>query len=66
MIHVPNVDYRNYSLQVVHQPPQWECTIVSTSNSLPQFGDGKGTVRGWDQEEVLQRAKSRVDERLDE
>lgn len=66
MIHVRNVDYRSYSLQVVYCPPQWECTIVPTSAALPPFDAKSGTVRGWDQEEVVQRAKSRLDERLDE
>jgi hypothetical protein len=64
MIHVRNVDYRSYSLQVVHRAPQWECTIIPTNASLPPFEAGKETVRGWDQEEVLRRAKSRVDDRL--
>lgn len=66
MIHDRNVDYRSYSLQIVYRPPQWECTIIPTSASLPPFEVGKETVRGWDQEEVLRRAKSRVNERLDD
>jgi len=65
IIHVRNVDYRSYSLQIVYQRPLWQCTINPTSPSLPPFEAGKETVKAWDQEEVLQRAKSRVDDRLD-
>jgi hypothetical protein len=65
MIHLRNIDYRGYSLQIVHRPPQWLCTILSTSADLPSLPGEKETVRGWDQEEVASRAKSRVDDLLE-
>jgi hypothetical protein len=65
MIHLRNIDYRGYSLQIVHRPPQWQCTIVSMNAALPSLSVEKETVRGWDQEEVVKRAKSRVDDLLE-
>jgi hypothetical protein len=65
MIHLRNIDYRSYSLQIVHQPPQWQCTIVPTRADLPTLPAEREIVRGWDQDEVANRAKSRVDDLLE-
>jgi hypothetical protein len=58
------LEYRNFSLQIAHTPPQWTCLIVATSGGLPEMAVERQTVRGWDKEEVVKRAKSRVDDML--
>jgi hypothetical protein len=57
-----NIPYRGYSLQVMHQSPQWHVAIASTETRLPELLQNHRTVRGWDQEEVVTRAKARIDE----
>jgi hypothetical protein len=64
-IHARNLKYRNYLLQVVRQDVQWTVQISPTQEGLPSLAEKKGTVRGWDQDEVVSRAKSRVDDLLE-
>ena len=64
-IHAHNLKYRNYLLQVVRQDVQWTVQITPTREGLPSLAEKKGTVRGWNQDEVVSRAKSRVDDLLE-
>lgn len=59
----PHLQYRGYALQAVYEPPQWQVTIAS--QGLPEMPPDRQLVRGWNEEEVIKRAKSRVDELLD-
>ena len=64
-IYLRNVEYRSYSLQLNKGEHQWEVEIAPARADLPDLPGEKRTVRGWDQEEVLERAKSRVDDLLE-
>lgn len=59
-----NVPYRGYSMQLIHQAPQWHVTIASAEARTPELHLNHRTVRGWDQEEVLMRAKARIDDHI--
>jgi hypothetical protein len=61
-MHLRNIPYRGYSLQLMQQHPQWHVLIASTQAGLPDPAPEKQTVRGWDREEVVNRAKMRVDD----
>jgi hypothetical protein len=56
-----NIPYRGYSLQLVHYPPQWHVMIASIAVEAPELRLEDQTVRGWDQSEVVTRAKARID-----
>ena len=64
-IHARNLKYRNYLLQIVRQDVQWTVQITPTQKGLPLLAEKKRTVRGWDQDEVVSRTKSRVDDLLE-
>lgn len=61
-MHLRNIPYRGYLLQLIQQHPQWHVVIASKQPDLPDPAPGQQTVRGWDREEVLIRAKLRVDD----
>ena len=58
----PNVPYRGYSLQVIHAPPQWQVLIASMLQEMPELSAETRIVRGWNEEDVMKRAKVRVDD----
>jgi len=58
------IEYRNFSLQIAYNSSQWTCLIVAKGGGLPEIAVEKQIVRGWDQEEVVKRAKSRIDDVL--
>lgn len=51
-------------MQLIHQAPQWHVTIASAEARTPELHLNHRTVRGWDQEEVLMRAKARIDDHI--
>jgi hypothetical protein len=55
------VEYRGYSLQVTHAPPQWQVLIGMVLEDRPKLPPGKQIVKGWNEEETLKRAKMRID-----
>jgi hypothetical protein len=61
----PNISYRGYSLQLVHKPPQWQVVIAPMLNERPALAVEKQIVRGWNEDEVVKRAKVRVDDMMD-
>jgi hypothetical protein len=64
-MHVRNLEYRSYLLQLVREPPQWRVEITPLRADLPELPPEKQIVRGWDEDEVIGRAKARVDELLE-
>ena len=52
---------RVYSLQVTFGPPQWQVVIAALVIDRPQLAAGKQTVKGWDEDETVMRAKMRID-----
>jgi hypothetical protein len=62
---VPNIPYRGYALQVVHKPPQYQVVIAPMLKEMPDLSTEKRIVRGWNQDEVVKRAKLRVDDMVD-
>jgi hypothetical protein len=63
--HSGNVLYRGYSLKVVHATPQWLVFIASKLRDKPELSPERQMVRGWNEEEVLKRAKVRVDDLIE-
>ncbi len=59
------IEYRNYALTVTQDLLQWRVVIFSTKSDVPEMPLEKQIVRGWEREEVLARAKIRVDDRLE-
>jgi hypothetical protein len=55
------VEYRGYSLQVTYTSPQWQVLIGMVLKDRPALPPGKQIVKGWNDEETLKRAKTRVD-----
>jgi len=55
------VEYRGYSLQVTYASPQWQVQIGILLADRPLFRPERQIVRGWDEIETLNRAKSRID-----
>ncbi len=53
--------YRGYSLLVTFDSPQWQVVIASLLPDRPQLADGKQIVKGWDEDETVKRAKTRID-----
>jgi hypothetical protein len=61
----PNISYRGYSLQILHKPPQYQVVIAPMLKEMPELSIEKRIVRGWNKDEVVKRAKTRVDDVLD-
>jgi hypothetical protein len=57
-----NVSYRGYSLQAIYAPPQWQVLIASMLQNIPELPAEKRIVRGWNEQEVMERAKVRIDD----
>jgi hypothetical protein len=55
------VEYRGYSLQMTYASPQWQVLIGIVLKDRPTLPTGKQIVKGWNEEETLKRAKSRID-----
>jgi hypothetical protein len=55
------VEYRGYSLQVSFASPQWQVLIGVLVKDRPALSPEKQLVKGWDEEETLNRAKTRID-----
>jgi hypothetical protein len=55
------VEYRGYSLQVTYVSPQWQVLIGVVLMDRPALPLGKQLVKGWNEEETLKRAKTRID-----
>jgi hypothetical protein len=55
------VEYRGYSLQVTFASPQWQVLIGMVVKDRPELPAGKQLVKGWNEEETLKRAKTRID-----
>lgn len=53
-------EYRGFGLQARFIRPQWQVQITAPSGKPPLPAE-KETVRGWDEEETMKRAKMRVD-----
>jgi hypothetical protein len=65
MAHLENpretIEYRGYSLQVTYASPQWQVLIGMVVKDRPPLPLGKQLVKGWNEEETLKRAKTRID-----
>ena len=55
------VEYRGYSLQVSYASPQWQVLIGAVVKDRPALPPGRQLVKGWNEEETLKRAKTRID-----
>ena len=55
------VNYRGYSLQVTYASPQWQVLIGMVLMDRPTLPPGKQIVKGWNEDETLKRAKTRID-----
>jgi hypothetical protein len=55
------VEYRGYSLQVSFASPQWQVLIGVVVKDRPELPPEKQLVKGWNEEETLKRAKTRID-----
>ena len=55
------VEYRGYSLQVTYASPQWQVQIGTVLKDRPILPPERQIVKGWNEEETLKRAKSRID-----
>lgn len=55
------VEYRGYSLQVTYVSPQWQILIGMAVKDRPALPPDKQVVKGWNEEETLKRAKTRID-----
>ncbi len=45
----------------IQSPPQWQVVIAALVIDRPQLAAGKQTVKGWDEDETVMRAKMRID-----
>lgn len=55
------IEYRGYSLQIAYSSPQWQVLIAPLLAERPTLSLEKQIVRGWDEAETLNRAKTRID-----
>jgi hypothetical protein len=55
------VEYRGYSLQVSYVSPQWHILIAMALRDRPALPPDMQIVKGWNEEETLKRAKTRID-----
>jgi len=55
------VQYRGYSLQVSYASLQWQVLIGVVVKDRPTLSPEKQLVKGWNEEETLKRAKTRID-----
>jgi hypothetical protein len=55
------VEYRGYSLQVTFAAPQWQVLIGMVVKDRPTVPHERQIVKGWNEEETLKRAKTRID-----
>ena len=55
------VEYRGYSLQLSYASLQWQVLIGAVLKDRPTLPPGKQIVKGWNEEETLKRAKTRID-----
>jgi hypothetical protein len=55
------VEYRGYSLQVTYASPQWQVLIGMVLKDRPTLSPERQVVKGWNEEETMKRAKSRID-----
>lgn len=55
------VEYRGYSLQVTFASLQWQVLIGMVVKDRPTLQPGEQLVKGWNEEETLKRAKTRID-----
>jgi hypothetical protein len=55
------VEYRGYSLQLSHASLQWQVLIGTVLKDRPTLPPGKQIVKGWNEDETLKRAKTRID-----
>ena len=55
------VQYRGYSLQVSYASLQWQVLIGVVVKDRPALPSEKQLVKGWNEEETLKRAKTRID-----
>jgi hypothetical protein len=61
-----NQEYRGYFLRISFAQRQWRVDISMIRGDLPDIDPEKKAVLGWDREEVIKRAKSRLDAILEE
>jgi hypothetical protein len=54
-------EYRGDSLQVTYASPQWQVLIGVAVKDRPTLPPEKQLVKGWNEEETLKRAKTRID-----
>jgi hypothetical protein len=55
------VEYRGYSLQLSHASLQWQVLIGMVLKDRPTLPPERQIVKGWNEEETLKRAKTRID-----
>ena len=55
------VQYRGYSLHVSYASHQWQVLIGVVVKDRPALPSEKQLVKGWNEEETLKRAKTRID-----
>lgn len=53
-------EYRGFGLQARFTQPQWQVQITAPSGK-PPLPSEKEIVRGWDEQETMNRAKMRID-----
>lgn len=63
---LPNQEYRGYFLRLTFAHKQWRVDISMIRGDLPDIDPEKKAVLGWDRDEVIKRAKSRLDAILEE
>jgi hypothetical protein len=56
-----SVQYRGYSILVAVAPPLWSARIDVFQDGLTPISLPPEGLRGWDEEEVVGRAKARID-----
>jgi hypothetical protein len=57
------VEYRGCSLEISKPGKQWHVLIIPTHSVTPQ--DSRVLLKGWEEDEVLRRARVRVDDILE-
>jgi hypothetical protein len=65
-IQIRNLEYRSYLLQIEKGQTQWQVEVTPRRKDLPVLPREKQVVRGWDEDEVIRRAKGRVDAVLED
>lgn len=55
------VEYRGYSLQLSYASLQWQVLIGTVLKDRPTLRPEKHIVKGWNEEDTLKRAKTRID-----